>query len=109
MTDEEIVALRRAAEAPVSASMADLSRVADDLSAAFATDPVFNWFLRDDRRHASARLKLFHLLTAMGLLDGKISRTELRHHHPQEYLAILERRRRERRDAPTPVKSREDA
>lgn len=74
MTDEEIVALRRAAEAPVSASMADLSRVADDLSAAFATDPVFNWFLRDDTRHASARLKLFHLLIGMGLADGQVTR-----------------------------------
>lgn len=29
-------------------------------------------------------------------LDGLISREELRHHHPGEYLAILERRRKER-------------
>jgi ribosomal protein S18 acetylase RimI-like enzyme len=74
MTDEEIVALRRAAEAPVTASTADLFRVADDLSAAFATDPVFNWFLRDDARHGSARLKLFHLLIGMGLADGQVTR-----------------------------------
>jgi hypothetical protein len=29
-------------------------------------------------------------------IDGKISRDELRHHHPAEYVAILERRRAER-------------
>ena len=74
MTDEEIVALRRAAEAPVMASISDLPKVADDLSAAFAADPVFNWFLRDDARHASARLKLFRLLIGMGLADGQVAR-----------------------------------
>ena len=74
MTPDEITALRRAAEAPVSAAMADVPVIAADLSAAFAADPIFNWFLRADSRHEAARLKLFHLLTAMGLLDGKISR-----------------------------------
>ena len=74
MTPDEITALRRAAEAPVSAAMADVPAIAADLSAAFAADPIFNWFLRADSRHEAARLKLFHLLSAMGLLDGKISR-----------------------------------
>lgn len=74
MTDEEITALRRGADAPVAAGPADAAAVARDLSAAFATDPVFNWFLRTDPRHDAARLKLFHLLVAMALADGEVFR-----------------------------------
>ena len=74
MTPDEITALRRAAEAPVSAAMADVPAIAADLSAAFSTDPVFNWFLRADARHDSARLKLFQVLIAMGLTDGEVFR-----------------------------------
>jgi hypothetical protein len=33
-------------------------------------------------------------------LDGRISRAELRHHHPAEYLELLERRRAERGSPP---------
>lgn len=37
-------------------------------------------------------------------LDGNISRTEMRHHHPQEYLALLARRRAQRaQPAPAPA------
>lgn len=74
MTEDEITALRRGAEAPVQAGAAEASAVADDLSAAFAGDPVFNWFLRADARHDSGRRKLFGLLIGMGLADGEIFR-----------------------------------
>lgn len=72
MTEDEIIALRRGAEAPVRVAPAGAAKVAADLSAAFAGDPVFNWFLRADARHDAARLKLFHLLLAMGLADGEV-------------------------------------
>lgn len=72
MTEDEITALRRGAEAPAAVGAAEAGRVAADLSAAFTTDPVFNWFLRADARHDAARLKLFHLLLAMGLADGEV-------------------------------------
>lgn len=76
MTQEEILALRRGADAPVRATGADAAQVADDLSAAFATDPVFNWFLRADSKHDAARRRLFGFLVAMGLADGEIWRPE---------------------------------
>ena len=74
MTQDEITTLRRDAEAPVAAGAADAAQVAADLSASFAADPIFNWFLRADARHDSARLKLFNLLIAMGLADGQVFR-----------------------------------
>ena len=74
MTEAEILELRRGAEAPVAAVLGDIGAVAQDLSAAFSTDPVFNWFLRADARHDSARLKLFQVLIAMGLTDGEVFR-----------------------------------
>ena len=74
MTDEEITALRRGAEAPITAGPADATAVARDLSDAFSTDPIFNWFLRTDARRDAARLKLFHLLLAMALADGEVFR-----------------------------------
>lgn len=74
MTEAEILDLRRGAEAPVVAGMGDIGAVAQDLSAAFATDPVFNWFLRADARHDSARLGLFQLLVTMGVTDGQVFR-----------------------------------
>ena len=74
MTEAEILDLRRGAETPVAAGMADIGAVAQDLSAAFSTDPVFNWFLRADARHDAARLKLFQALIAMGLADGEVFR-----------------------------------
>ena len=74
MTDEEITALRRGADAPVVAGRADAAAVASDLSAAFSTDPIFNWFLRADALHDAARLKLFNLLVAVALADGEVFR-----------------------------------
>ena len=40
MTDAQIEALRRGAEAPVAAGPADIDAAADDLNAAFRTDPA---------------------------------------------------------------------
>ncbi len=38
--------MRRDAEAPRPATMADIKGVAADLAAAFVDDPVFNWVSR---------------------------------------------------------------
>ena len=74
MTDEEITALRRGADAPVVAGRADAAAVASDHTAAYSTDPNFNWILRADARHDAARLKLFNLLVAIALADGEVFR-----------------------------------
>ena len=75
MTEAEIVALRLAAEAPVRASRDQVGQVADDLSAAFAQDPQFLWFLRPDAGQDAARLRLFHgLLLGSALPDGVVQR-----------------------------------
>lgn len=74
MNAAEIEALRRGAEAPSRAGAGDREAVARDLAAAFAGDPVFQWFLRDDSRRDEGRLKLFQLLTGAGLADGEILR-----------------------------------
>lgn len=74
MTQDEITALRRGSETPVRAGAADLAGVADDLSAAFAIDPMFDWFMRDDARREPARLKLFKRLVGMALADGEVLR-----------------------------------
>lgn len=74
MTEAEIEALRAGAEAPTRCGGGDLDAAARDLSAAFAGDPVFQWFLRDDAKRDAGRLKLFHLLTAVGLSDGEVWR-----------------------------------
>lgn len=77
MTPEAIEALRRGAEAPVIAGPGDVDRVADDLSAAFASDPLFDWFIRADARREAERLNFFRmLLAAIGLPDGEVSRPE---------------------------------
>jgi len=74
MTEAEIIALRRGSETPVRARAADLQGVAEDLSAAFATDPMFDWFMRDDARRETARLGLFKRLVGMALADGEVLR-----------------------------------
>jgi ribosomal protein S18 acetylase RimI-like enzyme len=55
----DIETMRRDAEQPVQAAQADLAGVAADLSAAFAADPLFDWFLRTDARRNAAREALF--------------------------------------------------
>ncbi|MDP3746284.1 MAG: GNAT family N-acetyltransferase [Phenylobacterium sp.] len=72
MTEAEIIALRRGSETPVRARAADLQGVAEDLSAAFATDPMFDWFMRDDAKRDAARLRLFKRLVGMALADGEV-------------------------------------
>lgn len=75
MTPEAIEALRRGAETPAQATIADLEGLADDLSAAFATDPQFDWFMRDDARRPAARLAFFKMILAsIALPDGEIAR-----------------------------------
>ena len=75
MTEAEIVALRLGAEAPVRATRDEVRTVAEDLSAAFAEDPQFLWFLRTDNQHNAARLRLFQgLLLGSALPDGVVQR-----------------------------------
>jgi len=74
VTEDEIIALRRGSETPVRAGATDLQSVAEDLSAAFATDPMFDWFMRDDARRDAARLRLFRRLVGMALADGEVLR-----------------------------------
>ena len=64
--------MRRAAEAPVQATTADLGEVARTLSDAFADDPHMDWFMRPDDRRDAARLALFRQFTADGLKGGRI-------------------------------------
>ncbi len=75
MTDAQIEALRRGAEAPVTAGPADIDAVADDLNEAFRTDPQFCWFLRDDTRREAARLRFMKmLLKEIALPTGEVTR-----------------------------------
>lgn len=75
MTEAEIVALRRSAEAPMRATQEQVRSIAEDLSAAFAKDPQFLWFLRTDHRHDLARLRLFQgLLLGSALPEGVVQR-----------------------------------
>lgn len=75
MTDAQIEALRRGAEVPVTAGPADIDTVADDLSAAFRTDPQFCWFLRDDSRREAARLRFMKMiLKEIALPTGEVTR-----------------------------------
>lgn len=75
MTPEAIEALRRGAETPDRATMADLEGLAEDLSASFANDPQFDWFMRDDARRPKARLDFFRMiLKNIALKDGEVTR-----------------------------------
>jgi ribosomal protein S18 acetylase RimI-like enzyme len=58
----DVEAMRRGAEHPVEAGEGDLAGVADDLSAAFSADPLFDWFMRTDGRRDQARDKLFSFI-----------------------------------------------
>lgn len=77
MTPEAAEALRRAAETPVEASVRDLDAVAGDLSAAFATYPMFEWIMRPDARRDAARLKFFkRMLADTAFASGTVLRPE---------------------------------
>ena len=71
----DIEAMRRGAETPVEAGEADLPGVCGDLSAAFADDVMFDWFMRSDARRDLARARFFRLLiTRMAFGVGRIER-----------------------------------
>jgi ribosomal protein S18 acetylase RimI-like enzyme len=71
----DIELMRRGAEAPEAATAASADSVARDLTAAFAADPVFDWFSRTDARRDAARLMFFqHLLREMVLGVGEVLR-----------------------------------
>jgi ribosomal protein S18 acetylase RimI-like enzyme len=73
MSPDAIEAVRRGSEAPVATGVADIPRVAEDLSAAFSTDPQFDWFMRNDAKREPARLAFFKLLlAALALPDGEV-------------------------------------
>lgn len=73
MSPDDIADLRRGAEAPEVCDWDKLSNAAEDLSAAFATYPMFDWFMRDDARRDAARLDFFRLILA-GTMGGTILR-----------------------------------
>ena len=72
MTPDDISALKRAAEAPLEAGGEDLAKVAADLAAAFTSDPIFNWFLRDDSGREPARQRVFRNLTGAGMAPAAL-------------------------------------
>ena len=53
--------VRRESGSPVVAAKGDLEAVCQDLSAAFAEDPLLNWLLRQDSRRHRARLAFFRM------------------------------------------------
>ena len=71
----DIADLRRQAEAPEVAAKRDLPSVADDLSAAFADDVMFDWFLRPDAKRDAARRRFFGMvISQMAWGKGRIDR-----------------------------------
>ncbi len=68
----------------------DVTRVVHGFEATLAFLAIIIWHMY----HVHLRPGVFPMSRVW--LDGKISRKELRHHHPAEYRRILERRRRER-------------
>ena len=80
----------------------DVCRVVHGFEATLAFLAIIVWHMY----HVHLRPGVFPMSRVW--LDGKISRAELRHHHPREYLALLERRRRER-GAPGGVEVKESA
>ncbi len=71
----DIEALRREAQAPVTATRAQVGDAARDLAAAFVDDPLFNWFMRPDPRRHAARERFFKvILKDVAFRDGRIQR-----------------------------------
>ena len=71
----DIDAMRRGAETPERAGLADLPSVAEDLAAAFSTDELFTWFSRADGRADAARTPFFlFVLREMAFGVGEIMR-----------------------------------
>jgi ribosomal protein S18 acetylase RimI-like enzyme len=61
----DLAVLRREAETPTVAGRAELEGVSQDLCAAFADDPILNWFLRQDARRDQARLAFFRMIVPL--------------------------------------------
>ncbi len=71
----DVDAMRREAEAPTQAGPGDLVEVVQTLTDAFAVDPHFSWFMRDDGGRDAARLAFFRLLIGEeGVKRGRIDR-----------------------------------
>jgi ribosomal protein S18 acetylase RimI-like enzyme len=71
----DIDTLRREAEAPVTATAAQIEQSARDLAAAFVDDPLFDWFMRADARRPAARERFFQvILKEVAFPDGRIQR-----------------------------------
>jgi ribosomal protein S18 acetylase RimI-like enzyme len=66
----DIERMRRQAAAPVRAGAGDVETVTHDLAAAFAEDPLFDWFSRADARRDPARLGFFRHLMRELILPG---------------------------------------
>jgi ribosomal protein S18 acetylase RimI-like enzyme len=71
----DIEQMRRDAEKPVKAGLADLDSVSRDLAAAFVDDPLFSWLSRTDSGRDPARFGFFrHLMKGLILPVGEILR-----------------------------------
>jgi len=71
----DLAAIRLAAENPVQTDLTTVTAAADDLSAAFVTDPILDWFMRDDGQRDAARQRFFRVLMRdSALADGEIER-----------------------------------
>ena len=71
----DIETLRREAEAPVTATAAQVEPAARDLAAAFVDDPLFDWFMRQDAGRPAARERFFKvILKEVAFPDGRIQR-----------------------------------
>jgi ribosomal protein S18 acetylase RimI-like enzyme len=58
----DVDAMRREAEAPTQGGPGDAVEIVQTLTDAFAVDPHFDWFMRDDAGRDAARLAFFRLL-----------------------------------------------
>jgi ribosomal protein S18 acetylase RimI-like enzyme len=66
----DVERMRREAETPVRAGDGDVEVVSRDLAAAFADDPLFDWFSRPDARRDSARVGFFRHLMRELIVPG---------------------------------------
>ena len=66
----DVEIMRREAEAPSLAGLADVEGVAADLADAFTDDPAFDWFLRDDAKRAEAFLRFFRFIVRTAVSQG---------------------------------------
>lgn len=72
MTPELLAERKRAAGSPRRATPADTAPVSRTLARAFATDPVVDWFVRDDGRRERALKTWFDFaVTKLGLPGGE--------------------------------------